>query len=233
MAMVTPKTIVITSLPSRTMSMMTTRPICVSSSNLPSVVTDGLGLDGEPKKRKRLTNLTADERMMRRKLKNRVAAQTARDRKKERMVYLEEILVEIETENKRLQQENDQLRRKTGTLAAENTQLRSKLGTENEIVIEVKKEHGSPESAALYPPPQQELIHAPSKPVTSLLSMILATSLMCSLGCWKNLPAAQRPLRRHKVRRLQSSRSLPHQLQSLHRHVWWGPQQQSWNPSMN
>jgi len=213
---------------------MTTRPVIATT--LPSVVTEGLGLDGEPKKRKRLTNLTADERMMRRKLKNRVAAQTARDRKKERMVYLEEMLSQIEDENKRLQAENEALRRQTGNLAAENTQLRSKLGSENEIVTEVKKEHGSPESAALYPPPQQELIRAPSsKPVTSYLSMILATSLMCSLVSWKSSTA--QPLSRHRrlrpVRRLQSARQQPlPSLQTPQPH-WWGPHQQSWTPSMN
>ena len=91
------------------------------------------------------------------------------------MVYLEEMLANIEDENERLQAENDALRRKTGNLAAENTQLRSKLGVEKENVIAVKKEHGSPESAALYPPPQQELIHTPSsRPMTYLNMMLVA-----------------------------------------------------------
>jgi len=219
---------------------MTTRPLptIVSHTSLPSVVTEGLGLDGEPKKRKRLTHLSAEERMMRRKLKNRVAAQTARDRKKERMQYLEEMLTNIEKENKRLQAENEALRRKTGNLAAENSELRNRLGgDEKEIVIEVKKEHGSPESAALYPPPQQELILAPSSKTVTTLMMMLATTLMCSLASWKNLPAARTRCHQRRphpsVRRLQSGRILPCRLPSPLMPAWWGPQQQSWNPSMN
>ena len=45
-----------------------------------------------------------------RKLKNRVAAQTARDRKKQRMDYLEEALAQLEAENKQLLLENDNLK---------------------------------------------------------------------------------------------------------------------------
>ena len=49
-----------------------------------------------------------------RKLKNRVAAQTARDRKKQRMDYLEEALAQLEAENKQLLLENDKLKLTTG-----------------------------------------------------------------------------------------------------------------------
>lgn len=61
--MVMPKTIVISSLPGKS-TMLTCRPI--TTSLFTSAVSDGLGLNGEPKKRKRLTNLSADQRLMRR-----------------------------------------------------------------------------------------------------------------------------------------------------------------------
>merc|ERR1712137_1189376 len=44
------------------------------------------------RKRKRLDDFTPQEKMIRRKLKNRVAAQNARDRKKERLEHLENIV---------------------------------------------------------------------------------------------------------------------------------------------
>lgn len=226
--MVTPKTIVITSLPAKTM-MMTTRPLATMAQALPLDVYDGLGIYGEPKKRKRLTNLSPDERMMRRKLKNRVAAQTARDRKKQRMDEVEILLAEIEAENKRLQSENDALRKKTGKLAVENSQLKKKLSV-GEVLV-----HESPESAVLYPPPQQELIHAAShKPTLPFLQMFITASLMCCLGSWNKSPAASSK-KMQALHRQAPVRRLQHTL--VHRPppflTWWGPQQQNWTPSMN
>ena len=106
-----------------------------------------------------------------RKLKNRVAAQTARDRKKARMDTLEEQMAVLENENMRLQKENELLRLKTGALSKENHQLKSRLGQENhgEPVsilkkedtnsIVIKGEHG-PGSAVLCTPLPKEKVHA-------------------------------------------------------------------------
>jgi X box-binding protein 1 len=242
MTMVTPKTIVITSLPAR--STMITRPVMTShmmasAAALPLAVTEGLGINGEPKKRKRLSNLTPDERLMRRKLKNRVAAQTARDRKKQRMDELEVLLAEIEAENKQLQSENDALRAKTGKLAVENRTLKQKLGS---VVVGGDDEVSmpeSPESAVLFIPPQQEPTRAtkPSTPRhTSMLQMLLTFSLTCCLASLKKSPVTavtavaagskRRPLQRRLQRRRWTHRPPPLL-------TWWGPQQQSWTPSMN
>mmetsp|Transcript_7185 Transcript_7185/g.12396 ORF Transcript_7185/g.12396 Transcript_7185/m.12396 type:complete len:231 (+) Transcript_7185:59-751(+) len=84
--------------------------------------------DGQPRKRKRLDNLTAEERALRRKLKNRVAAQTARDRKKARMTELEEMVAQLEKENKALRLSNESLRKHSETVEIENSELRVRLG---------------------------------------------------------------------------------------------------------
>ncbi|XP_065595025.1 X-box-binding protein 1 isoform X2 [Cyrtonyx montezumae] len=80
------------------------------------------------RKRQRLTHLSPEEKALRRKLKNRVAAQSARDRKKARMTELEQQVVELEEKNQQLLRENQRLRERTGSLSLENQELRRRLG---------------------------------------------------------------------------------------------------------
>ncbi len=112
-----------------------------------------------------------------RKLKNRVAAQTARDRKKARMETLEEQLARVEAENKRLIKENQQLMFRTSALSSENSQLREKLGCKPSRGVAVKKEIGSPvESAALNNvSPQQEQIRTLCQLTTTCMAYLMAT----------------------------------------------------------
>ncbi|XP_012586681.1 PREDICTED: LOW QUALITY PROTEIN: X-box-binding protein 1 [Condylura cristata] len=115
--------------------------------------------EGPPqaRKRQRLTHLSPEEKALRRKLKNRVAAQTARDRKKARMSELEQQVVDLEEENQKLLLENQLLREKTHGLVVENQELRQRLGmdalvTEEEAETKgngVRSVAGSAESAAL------------------------------------------------------------------------------------
>ncbi|XP_074015490.1 X-box-binding protein 1 isoform X1 [Numenius arquata] len=108
-------------------------PTAGASRHLSVVLPAGAGSPGleapQPaRKRQRLTHLSPEEKALRRKLKNRVAAQSARDRKKARMVELEQQVVELEEENQKLLLENRLLREKTCNLALENQELRCRLG---------------------------------------------------------------------------------------------------------
>ncbi|XP_060105175.1 X-box-binding protein 1 [Heteronotia binoei] len=88
----------------------------------------GPGASPPPRKRQRLAHLSAEEKALRRKLKNRVAAQSARDRKKARMGELERQALELEAQNQKLLAENAALRERTLRLALENRELRLRLG---------------------------------------------------------------------------------------------------------
>nr|XP_034954612.1 LOW QUALITY PROTEIN: X-box-binding protein 1 [Zootoca vivipara] len=96
-----------------------------SAATLPA---PGAALSPPPRKRQRLAHLSPEEKALRRKLKNRVAAQSARDRKKARMGELERQAVELEAENQKLLAENQALRERTHSLARENRELRLRLG---------------------------------------------------------------------------------------------------------
>nr|XP_033811392.1 X-box-binding protein 1 isoform X2 [Geotrypetes seraphini] len=101
------------------------RPVSVV---LPAAGPERLTGELPPRKRQRLTHLSPEEKALRRKLKNRVAAQTARDRKKARMGELEQQVVELEMENQKLVMENKCLLEKARGLVTENQELRQRLG---------------------------------------------------------------------------------------------------------
>ena len=79
--------------------------------------------DKPKQKRQRLTNLTYEEKLQRRKLKNRIAAQSARDRKKSKFESLEENVRLLKEQNEQLRIENSLLKEKTQLLVQENRKL--------------------------------------------------------------------------------------------------------------
>jgi len=87
--------------------------------------------DNNSRKRKCLDDFTPQERMVRRKLKNRVAAQNARDRKKLRMDQLETIVTRLEKENKDLKRSNEELRVNMNKLMVQNEEIRTQFGLNN------------------------------------------------------------------------------------------------------
>jgi len=207
------------------------------------------------RKRRRLTNLSPEEKMVRRKLKNRVAAQTARDRKKQKMSELEDALAIMEAENKKLLAENANLKRSTNMLSKENVQLKDRLRSpatldckeepcSNEMspVVVVTGKMPEPESAVLSCPQQKEQARAVLSLMTThcLTTAFIIVSLMHCLTFWMNFTkaCASKHTETKQNQPTQSSSHTSILSASLHSTEhdpdptpWWGSHQRSWNPS--
>uniref|UniRef100_A0A1B6M315 X-box-binding protein 1 n=1 Tax=Graphocephala atropunctata TaxID=36148 RepID=A0A1B6M315_9HEMI len=183
--------------------------------------------------KRRLDHLSIEEKILRKKLKNREAAQTSRDRKKARLEELEASVVELQNENDSLHEEVRSLRDDKESLQRENARL-------TEEVWRLSVVGGGDDGPAASRPLPQGASPPPALPPTfpsgprslllfSLLSLTLSR-LMTGTGLIR-CPS------------LRSSRSLSNsQILSLlklvvllkkqnHRKkIWWGRRQKAWNP---
>lgn len=82
-------------------------------------------------KKRRLDHLTWEEKLQRKKLKNRVAAQTSRDRKKAKLDELEETVRSLREQNELLTQECAMLRSRNESLVTETKRLRKERDAKN------------------------------------------------------------------------------------------------------
>ncbi|XP_026296366.1 transcriptional activator hacA isoform X2 [Apis mellifera] len=82
-------------------------------------------------KKRRLDHLTWEEKLQRKKLKNRVAAQTSRDRKKAKLDELEETVRRLREQNELLTQECSMLRSQNEVLITETKRLRKEREIKN------------------------------------------------------------------------------------------------------
>lgn len=193
--------------------------------------------EDSPKKRRRLTHMTPEEKMLRRKLKNRVAAQTARDRKKAQMGDLEIKISKLESENKKLYTENKKLKTTSSSLMEENTALKERLGqvsSPSGVSSVCVRKPEPPRSAAPADPLPKEQIRALSHALTMhyaafSLMLSLMFCLVCSNSSMKNQSASHKRKQLHPVRCPSSIKSE----QTRPSDQWWGRHQQNWNPSMN
>lgn len=93
-----------------------------------------------PRKKTCLTHLTDNEKSLRRKMKNRESAQTARDRKKFYLESLEQKIKVLEDEKLTLQQAKQFVDSKCAALEYENQVLRQEVGNLKSPEVRIKQE---------------------------------------------------------------------------------------------
>lgn len=182
-----------------------------------------------PSRKRRLDHLSWEEKMQRKKLKNRVAAQTSRDRKKAKMDDMESRIKQLEDRNEQLVKEMESLRALNERLVSENMSLRCSKTVARDVVGEAS---GPAESYPQQKEPSPTAIRAARLLVTlCLLSQTFShtstqtnTSTRCKL---LQTPCSEKLMQTLQAR-LQMPRSkLANMMKEL---KWWGPQQSNWNP---
>ncbi|KAL4003895.1 bZIP transcription factor family protein [Acanthocheilonema viteae] len=153
----------------------------------------GLGAPGEHpvRKRERLNHLTAEEKQNRRKLKNRVAAQTARDRKKYRASKLEEAVRMLILENGKLREENKCLKRTCEELKSHNVELQDLLNNNQEREGSCSETEVSSSSSSSMPSSSlgsAESIRGPQQREQAMMRSLRILMLFClAMKCSKSL----------------------------------------------
>ncbi|KAH8358228.1 hypothetical protein KR084_008803 [Drosophila pseudotakahashii] len=108
-----------------------------SSSNMED---DNPSASAPKAKKRRLDHLTWEEKVQRKKLKNRVAAQTSRDRKKARMEEMDYEIKELTDKTEILQNKCDSLQAINESLLAKNHKLDSELELLRQELAELKEQ---------------------------------------------------------------------------------------------
>jgi X box-binding protein 1 len=200
------------------------------------------------RKRQRLDHLSTEEKIMRRKMKNRVAAQSARDRKKALMDDLEDKVNLLEKKLASYEKQNRELIAKNEQLCKRNEELMKRL-QERELESKVSKSIiGQVESSSTEAGHSVKAVgHAssinvslPKKQacplVTALWMMHCVGSMIlkptsCSTPCKTSLPSTIATMNPRRQAILEKVLRMMQRVQPSEK--WWGPQQSAWNPSKN
>lgn len=199
-------------------------------------------------KKRRLDHLTWEEKIQRKKLKNRVAAQTSRDRKKAKMEQMESAIKELFDKNEQLMSECEKLRMLNEKLQVENQDMHSRLrvpchNCSQSRTVECVAQNGSTESNPL---PKGLGRHSAAalnvQAARALWKIVLACLLYqtCSTNSiemstfphlkkshrasFKISPQTWRLLLKRQIAKNQT------ELQKNAMSKWWGRHQNSWNP---
>ncbi|CAD7088922.1 unnamed protein product [Hermetia illucens] len=133
-------------------------------------------------KKRRLDHLTWEEKIQRKKLKNRVAAQTSRDRKKARMEDMEHTIAMLTQQTEILQNKCDSLQAINESLLSKNEKLDHQVEKLQKEIEELRRQQAS--EPAIIP-------SAEGKISTGVNSVRPERQLSCSLADNSPLPSLQ------------------------------------------
>lgn len=199
--------------------------ICSNDSSPPTV---------KPKrKRQCLDHLTQEEKTLRRKLKNRVAAQSARDRKKALFDQMKDRMAKLAQERLKLLTLTSVLKEENDRLVAENVALKNALcKTKTEVAKDVD---GSVNSAAVINERQQR----GQVPSAELMTLQVVSTLIVLMLTWiaKGGPTKLIPVMKNaksfsthsSTHTCQEKVHPPPQLPRIP--PWWGCHQNAWSPA--
>ncbi|KAJ9584124.1 hypothetical protein L9F63_021533 [Diploptera punctata] len=201
--------------------------------------------------KRRLDHLSLEEKQQRKKLKNRVAAQSSRDRKKARMDDLESEVRALREKNDLLMQQCEDLKQEKAQLATENEELRHKLENHQAHCVGCRVQV-EPAEFCILPLPkgwtlQQALCLGHKTQVMimwrlmtySLLYQISSTVLMeiCAYLTWMNWQKAySKKLNKNLLTSMTKIIQSLELLGAKEKEAilkWWGRHQKMWKPVEN
>lgn len=193
----------------------------------------------QKKGRKRsLDHLSYEEKLQRKKLKNREAAQTSRDRKKARMDELERVVKFLEKNNKDLRSEVSSLKVEKEEMRKENERLKEELqqarcAKEDDRLKEESRcarcaLESTPGSAVstVYPLPQGRSSHLVHR-IPLLAHLVFLSSI--SILFWITMRVIH--LRLKNFYETSPSHRWLQRISNFPSMKWWGSHQHSWNPA--
>uniref|UniRef100_A0A0K2TDY9 X-box-binding protein 1 n=1 Tax=Lepeophtheirus salmonis TaxID=72036 RepID=A0A0K2TDY9_LEPSM len=203
------------------------------------------------RKRANLDHLSTEEKLLRRKLKNRVAAQNARDKKRVRMDDMEDEIRALRERNEKLEKENARLRELQARLEVpseilDDCSLSATTTFELPLSPATSSSSEEEELSTIIVETPESMPSLPAERVYDLQQKGRATIVGPLLLLWTLLLslAKQKKLTTTVSKRLHTSSHLPlphpqcpplppslHlKEKKMHHPLWWGPRQKAWNP---